>query len=254
MSSTVNYREENEAPAVLPVLSALDAFESPSSFLDTLERMAGGRPVVLSFLNHHAVNLAIDDADFRGHLLAADLLLRDGIGVAIACRFLGFQDGADLNGADLIPLILERLKGRRVMLCGASEPWLGEAARRLANKGHKIVGAIDGFQDFERYRQAVNEARPDILVLGMGMPRQEALASRLEPDLHAPMLIINGGAIIDFLGGRFPRAPIVWRRLRLEWLFRLLQEPGRLAGRHLLGIPVFFGRLVRARLFLRSAA
>lgn len=241
-------------PTVLQVLSALDIFDSPAAFLETLGRTTGNRAVILGFLNHHAVNLAAGDAEFRQHLLAVDFLLRDGVGVALACRFLGMRAGANLNGTDLIPVLLERAKGRRLMLCGTSEPWLGKAARRLADEGQHVIAAIDGFRDFESFREAVVAARPDILVLGMGMPRQEAFAFRLGAELDTPMLIVNGGAIIDFLGGRFPRAPVLWRRLRLEWLFRLCLEPRRLAGRYLLGIPVFFGRLVRARRqSLRSA-
>ncbi len=79
------------------------------------------------------------------------------------------------------------------------------------------------------------------------MPKQEFVAAELVKylDRRHPCLILNGGAILDFLADRFPRAPHTLRRFRLEWLFRLFLEPGRLWRRYILGGLIFSTRLAR---------
>jgi exopolysaccharide biosynthesis WecB/TagA/CpsF family protein len=81
-----------------------------------------------------------------------------------------------------------------------------------------------------------------LIILGMGMPRQEIVALALRAALHRPCLIVCGGAILDFLGGRVPRAPRLLQGLGLEWAWRLAREPRRLFRRYVLGNPVFIGR------------
>jgi len=87
--------------------------------------------------------------------------------------------------------------------------------------------------------------RPAIIVLGMGMPRQEEVAGLLRAALGFPCLIICGGAIIDFLGGKTSRAPAWLRRAGLEWAFRLALEPGRLFRRYVIGNPLFIARALK---------
>jgi N-acetylglucosaminyldiphosphoundecaprenol N-acetyl-beta-D-mannosaminyltransferase len=83
------------------------------------------------------------------------------------------------------------------------------------------------------------------------MPRQELVARSLRAQLDYPCLIVCGGAIIDFLGGKTARAPVWMRRLGLEWVYRLVQEPGRLFRRYVLGNPLFLARALRLRLAQR---
>jgi hypothetical protein len=87
-----------------------------------------------------------------------------------------------------------------------------------------------------------------LIILGMGMPRQEIVALALRAALHRPCLIVCGGAILDFLGGRVPRAPRLLQGLGLEWAWRLAREPRRLFRRYVLGNPVFIGRALRLAL------
>lgn len=83
----------------------------------------------------------------------------------------------------------------------------------------------------------------------MGMPKQEAVAAKLAA-IGGPCLIVCGGAILDFLGGKVSRAPEWLRRLGGEWLYRLLREPKRLFMRYVVGNPLF---LLRTLLYRRSA-
>jgi N-acetylglucosaminyldiphosphoundecaprenol N-acetyl-beta-D-mannosaminyltransferase len=89
------------------------------------------------------------------------------------------------------------------------------------------------------------EHRPSLIVLGMGMPRQEEIASLLRGVLDHPCTIVCGGAIIDFLGKKTSRAPLWMRRTGLEWLYRLALEPRRLFRRYVIGNPLFLWRALR---------
>ncbi|PSO16471.1 WecB/TagA/CpsF family glycosyltransferase [Bradyrhizobium sp. MOS003] len=209
-------------------------------------------PTIVSFLNQHAFNLAFVEPTFRLALQQSSLLLRDGVGVECCMLLLGQRPGRNLNGTDLIPRILEAAKGKRVALFGTSPEWLRQAQIPLKDRGTQVVVALDGFQTHSDYLNAVRTIDPDIVVLGMGMPRQELLAAEIANASDRARLIFNGGAILDFFAGRFPRAPEVIRAARLEWMFRLGQEPRRLAHRYLLGGMKFAWRIYQLKRVLGS--
>lgn len=216
----------------LPALEALiDALAHPT------------RTQVLAFVNAHAMNLAARDAQFCHDLLAADTLLRDGAGMACLMRALRQRPGLNLNGTDLIPRLLQRYAGRSIVLVGTREPWLSRACERVLAiaPGARCV-ALDGFAPLQDYVSLVEKARPALVVLAMGMPRQEAVAQALRPVLTEPALLVCGGAILDFLAGRHARAPRGLQRLGLEWAWRLMHEPRRLFMRYVVGNPLFLAR------------
>ena len=96
--------------------------------------------------------------------------------------------------------------------------------------------------DVTDYIKLAAKHRPSLIVLGMGMPRQEQVAIALRASLGYSCLIVCGGAIIDFLGGKVQRAPTWMRRTGLEWVYRLALEPRRLFRRYVIGNPVFLAR------------
>ncbi|PTB30866.1 glycosyltransferase [Paraburkholderia caribensis] len=202
------------------------------------------RPVVVSFLNAHAFNLAWQETNYRRSLVESDVLLRDGVGVSILLSLLGVHPGINMNGTDLIPKMLNQLSGR-VALMGTRDPYLSIAADKLASSGVSIALKLDGFLPDHCYVDAVLSGKPDVVILAMGMPKQERIALALKDAVNWPCLIINGGAILDFISGRVTRAPNVVQSLRLEWLFRLAQEPKRLFRRYVLGNSVFLFRALR---------
>ena len=108
---------------------------------------------------------------------------------------------------------------------------------------------MDGFHDLDFYIDFLKQhSQPQgysVIVLAMGMPKQEILAQMIKINLKTNGLVICGGAIIDFQAERFSRAPQWIRDLSLEWLYRLLKEPKRLFKRYIIGIPVFFFQLLK---------
>jgi exopolysaccharide biosynthesis WecB/TagA/CpsF family protein len=219
------------------------------------ECLALPRSTVLSFLNAHALNVSWISQSARNAFQQSDVLLLDGSGMALLMRFLGTSPGMNMNGTDLIPRILAKAGGRKVAIYGTTEPYLGRAAAALRGAGVDVIGTLDGFREIDAYEDDVRLRRPDIVILAMGMPKQEICSVRLREAAVWPCLIINGGAIADFLGGKVERAPKMLRSLGMEWTFRLAQEPRRLFYRYVVGGFLFAARgtaLVLRRIALRG--
>ena len=200
------------------------------------------------FANAHTLNLATTDADFRGVLGRADLVLNDGIGLAIYARMAGTTFHENFNGTDLLPRLFAEASARRaplrVFLYGAKPGRAEKAAAAIRSRYDtvEIVGILDGYQR-EGVVEAIAASNADVLLVGMGNPLQEKWIDAHRADLHVGVAF-GIGALIDFLSGEIYRAPKVIRAMRIEWLFRFAQEPTRLAGRYLKGNPLFLARSV----------
>jgi exopolysaccharide biosynthesis WecB/TagA/CpsF family protein len=221
--------------------------EGDAGFAELMDRLGQpDQPMVLAFVNAHAMNTVASSSAFFELLACADTLLRDGSGMATFFKMLGAAPGLNLNGTDLIPKLLTRFNGRSVAFFGTSEPHLtrGVAAALRMMPASTWVQA-DGFRDTASYEALAELHRPALIVLGMGMPRQEEVAAALRARLTHPCLIVCGGAIIDFLGGKTPRAPRLVRSAGMEWMWRLAQEPRRLFQRYVIGNPLFIARAWR---------
>ncbi|AWI81670.1 capsular biosynthesis protein CpsF [Parazoarcus communis] len=203
-------------------------------------------PIVLSFLNAHAFNIAWTNSEFFTDLHASDYILRDGIGIKLFMLLFGYSPGQNMNGTDLIPFILKK-EVCTVGLYGTSAPELEAASKRINDFGCTVVTALDGFRDKNDYLSDALLFRPAIIVLAMGMPKQEHVSALLKSRIDWPCLIINGGAILDFLAGRVKRAPLIVRRFGCEWIYRLLLEPQRLWKRYILGNFLFIFRILYIR-------
>lgn len=202
------------------------------------------QPTVISFANAHAVNIALENTDFLSDLVNSDILFRDGSGLSLLLQIIGTPPGINMNGTDLIPKIISRLNTKSYAIYGTQEPWLSKSIEKLSSQ-IRIIDSLDGFKSDDVYLSQASASKPDIIILAMGMPKQERVALLLKHKLHHPCLIINGGAILDFLSERFPRAPAWMRKIGCEWLYRLFLEPNRLFKRYIVGNVVFIVRALR---------
>lgn len=204
------------------------------------------------FLNTHCFNLAAKDLQYRSILKKCDLILNDGVGVEIASWLAGNKIKENLNGTDLIPQIIELAvsKDKKLFLLGAQEDVIHEAASCLKKKypGINIAGISNGyFDDDIEVINKINDSCAEILIVGMGVPLQEKWIIKNFDALKFVKVSVAGGAIFDFLSGRYKRAPLVMRKLRLEWFFRFIQEPKRLLGRYFGGSILFLVNLIKFR-------
>ena len=171
------------------------------------------------------------DEGYRRAVNAGDLVLADGVGDLLAGRILGTPLPERVTGSDLTPLLLERLaaRGGSVFLYGGKPGVARRAAEQLsaAYPGLRIAGAENGYiSDESALLARLRGEKPDLLLVGLGAPRQELWMAEHREDLGAVMIGVGG--LMDVLAGDLPRAPEAWRRAGLEWLFRLLRQPGRI--------------------------
>lgn len=219
---------------------------SPSEETALLHELATAKTArEIGFVNAHAMNSVAASPAFFDELASADILLRDGSGMSLLYRKRAAAAGLNMNGTDFIPKILGAFIGRRVALWGTAEPFLGNCASRCETEfGVNVVSRENGFQDPGHYVDLAAKVMPDLIVLGMGMPKQEHVARLIRSRVPGAALVVCGGAIIDFLGGKISRAPGWMRRSGMEWIYRLVREPRRLFSRYVVGNPVFVFRLL----------
>ena len=212
-------------------------------------------------VNVHALNLACRHPWLHRYLNSADLVVCDGAGVQLAARLLGGRLPARITYADWIWQLaaLAERQGFTIFLLGARPGVADEAAHRLAERHGRlgIVGCHHGYFDHRpesadnrRVVEAINAANPDILITAFGMPLQERWLADNRARLDV-RVALAGGAVLDYVSGRLARGPRWMTDNGLEWLARLLIEPGRLWRRYLMGNPQFLGRVLLQRLGLR---
>ena len=171
-----------------------------------------------------------EDAAYAAAVNGAKLVLADGVGDLCAARILGTPLPGRVAGSDLVPRLLARLaeRGGSVFLYGA-RPGVAERAGeslQSACPGLRIAGTENGYiSDETALLEALEREKPDLLLLGLGAPRQELWMARNRQKINAVMIGVGG--LLDVFAGDIPRAPEAWQRLGLEWLYRLLREPRR---------------------------
>jgi exopolysaccharide biosynthesis WecB/TagA/CpsF family protein len=230
-------------------VAALGYDEAAELVANTLRTKAFLR---VNFLNANNANISANSPELTA-ALKRSVVLSDGIGLDVASRVLyGAPFPANLNGTDFVPRLLKDLtQPLTIGLVGSELEVVTEAASRFADIApqHRFIVISDGYftsDTQEKVMGHIRLAKPDILLVGMGTPSQEIWTdSFIGPNECS--VVFTVGALFDFISRRVTRAPLAIRNLKLEWLFRLLLEPRRLARRYILGNPAFILRALRQR-------
>ena len=198
---------------------------------------------VIYTLNALTLLRAHDDPAYAAVLARADLSVADGVGCAWALRRWTGKRTERITGLELIDALCAQCvrDGSSVFLLGARPGVAPRAARNLSGRfpGLRLAGVRDGFWPGEQEADVVfevNASGAGLLLVALGQPRQEEFLDRQRVQLHARLGVGVGGCF-DILAGDLQRAPRWVRRLGLEWLFRLGQEPWRI--RRMLSLPRF---------------
>lgn len=186
------------------------------------------------------------DPEFRRVLNAADLVLPDGIGVVYSAKILGTPLKERVPGIEFAEAMLSALNemGGRLYLLGAKPGVAEEAGRRICARYPALVlcGTHDGyFKDEQAILPEIAAAKPDLLFVCLGAPKQEKWMARWGQHTGAKLAIGLGGCL-DVFAGNVQRAPERWQKLGLEWAYRLKKEPKRI------------GRMAKLPLVLVKAA
>ena len=199
------------------------------------------------------------DRELRALARRATLAVADGAPVEWAARLAGQPLPSRVPGSALIWSLSEAAAaaGRSVFLLGGDPGVADRAAVALANRAPalKVVGTHSPPRGFENdpaasiaILTALAEAKPDIVFCGLGFPKQEHLIDRLAGQFPRSWFICCGAAIA-FAGGQVTRAPVWMQRIGIEWVWRLITEPRRLASRYLIhDVPYAIRLLARAAL------
>lgn len=176
-----------------------------------------------------------DNADLFSALRNADLSLADGIGIISAAKRMGTPLPERVTGIDTGYAVLEKLAevGGSVYLLGAKPDVAVLAAKRLSEKlpSLRVAGTHNGyFENNEEIISDINEKNPDLLIVCLGSPKQEIWVSKNKDKLRGVGAVICLGGALDVWSGNIKRAPSLFIKLRLEWLWRMICEPKRAAA------------------------
>ena len=225
----------------------VDNVTMPQALAILDEYITEKQPRVIVTADAAGIVAAQSDAEWRGILRNADLVTPDSVGVLWASERAGNSIKERVSGVDLVEKLVER--GYRTYFLGAA-PGIAQGARdRLIEKYPKanVVGATDGFFDASQEAEIVDEIKrvcPEVLLVAMGIPKQEKFIARHLHTIGAAVNMGVGGSF-DVLSGTVKRAPKLLQRLRLEWLWRLLQNPKK--WRKVAALPKFWWLVLTSR-------
>jgi N-acetylglucosaminyldiphosphoundecaprenol N-acetyl-beta-D-mannosaminyltransferase len=248
----------HEAGAVCLLGVRIHALELDPLLEFIVRTVRNANKIKIMYVNVHALNLAYRNPNFRKLLNCSDVTFCDGYGVKWAADFIGERIPQRFTPPDWISLLCQECvnNGFSVFLLGARPGVAEEAATRLLAEypDLKIAGTHHGyfnkFADSNENKEVlgiIDSARPDILIVGFGMPLQEQWVEENFQDISANV-ILTAGALLDTLSGEIKRAPKWMTDHGLEWFGRLIYEPRRLWRRYLIGNPIFIWRIVKQRL------
>ena len=227
---------------------------------DTWLAERDGPTRAIYFVNAHTLNVAYADVEYRRVLGTADVVYGDGTGVRWAARILhGARLADNVNGTDFVPALFaaQAQRGYRYYLLGGTEDQIERAAAHASRtfSGWTLAGHHHGYLDAAasaRIVEEINDAKPQLLLVGMGNPGQERWIAANRNRLHVPLCVGVGG-LFTYWSGNIDRAPAWVRRIGFEWVHLLLRQPEK-GRRYLLGNPLFLARVTGRRLRAGHAA
>ena len=200
--------------------------------------------------NPEIVEYANEHKDYKDIIISADYITPDGVGIIMASKWLNQPLQERITGFDLMNELFRVAdeKALKVYLLGAEENVIEAAALKVKElyPGLELVGYNHGYIDIkdDALPKSIAELEPDIILTALGFPRQEKWVSK-HYALFNKGLFMGVGGSFDVLAGKVNRAPVFWQKMRLEWLYRLIQQPSR--WKRMLALPRFVLKVRRLR-------
>lgn len=216
--------------------------------------------LLINTINAHSYNTARKDFIFAEALQNGDYLIPDGASIVIACKWLKAksQPKERIAGWDLFEFEMNKLniKGGKCFFMGSSEKVLSLIKEKASIVYPNII--VETYsppykpefteEENKAIINAINNANPDLLWIGMTAPKQEKWAYTHWNELNINCHCGTIGAVFDFFAGTVERAPIWWQKHSLEWLYRLLKEPKRMWKRYIIGNTLFLLNITKEKL------
>ncbi|PKM51329.1 MAG: glycosyltransferase [Firmicutes bacterium HGW-Firmicutes-7] len=228
-----------------------DAVTTNEATKKTLGFLNDDKKRMIFTANPEIVMEATKNRDFLHIINKGDLTVADGIGVVIGAKIIKHPLPERVAGYDLVQNIFENIKNtnKTAYFFGASPGVAKKAAKKMMSlhKGLKIIGIHDGYFDQEeekKIRFEINQLKPDLLLIGLGAPRQEKWIFENIEMLDVKVCIGIGGSF-DVMSGEVKRAPKIFIKLGLEWFYRLITQPTRF--KRMMKLPIFLLEVVKHR-------
>lgn len=221
------------------------------------ELKISGKKNVISTLNAYSYVVARKDEEFSSALSSSELLIADGFPVVLAARVLNSEKIEKIAGEDMFHFLLRKLNSESgsCFFLGAAPPTLLNIEERMAGDYPEV--SVNSFsppykplfseEESQLMCAQVNQAKPDVLFVGMTAPKQEKWVEANKHRLDAGV-ICSIGAVFDFYAGTVNRPSPFWIKIKLEWFIRFIKEPRRLWKRYFIYSPLFFWHLLKAKL------
>lgn len=204
-------------------------------------------------INPEMISAARSNPDFANIIMNADLIVPDGIGVELGLRIFGHKvrriAGIELGKALIVKYSKEN---KRIAFVGAKPGVVDKAIENLKNEIPElnVVYSHDGyFKDDKEILENITSANPDLVLVALGSPKQEFFINELKKNLPNATMIGLGGSF-DVWAGVVDRAPVIYQKLGLEWLYRTIKEPKRFK-RIFPTLPLFVLKVFKERLSLK---
>ncbi|WP_423799688.1 WecB/TagA/CpsF family glycosyltransferase [Neobacillus sp. SAB-20_R2A] len=201
--------------------------------------------------NPEIVMYANQDNKYQSIINSADFVIADGIGVVIGSKVLGSPLPERIAGFDLMVELLKlgNENGWSAYFLGSKKDVIEKAVQNIHHSfpSLQIAGWHDGYFNWEASTipEEIREKKPDLIFVALGLPRQEKWIYENIGGFENGLFMGVGGSF-DVLSGTVKRAPIVWQKLNLEWLYRLLKQPSR--WKRMLALPLFMVKIFREKL------
>jgi N-acetylglucosaminyldiphosphoundecaprenol N-acetyl-beta-D-mannosaminyltransferase len=220
---------------------------------EVLEKIFNGghqdSSLLVTYFNQHCFNVYSKNDKYQKLIDENFSVYPDGIGIYLSLRFLFDKKIQRTDATQLNHLIIDKLienKGSVFIIGGKfDESFL---VKYLNKKGINLAGYCRGFFSEQEAKDIIQKAgEAKYILIGMGVPGQEYFADEIIKSLPGKTIICVGN-LLEFYLGTIKRAPVIFQKLGIEWIFRLLTEPRRLWRRYILGIPEFLYRIIKIKL------
>ncbi|MGG0720086.1 WecB/TagA/CpsF family glycosyltransferase [Robertmurraya massiliosenegalensis] len=240
---------ENKVPILdIPFINI--QFDEMLALLD--ERVRKGEKTLVVTANPEIVMITDENKEYKEIVQSADYVVPDGIGIIVASKMLNAPIMERIAGFDLMMSLLQQANTNRwkVYLLGGKDEVNQKAVKAIRETYPDlvIVGSHHGYfgsEESEGIKEEVQKLEPDLVFVALGAPRQEEWITQALPSFSKGLFMGVGGSF-DILAGEAKRAPDIWIRLKLEWLYRLVKQPSR--WRRMLAIPHFLMKILKQRL------
>jgi len=213
-----------------------------------VESIEKNKDLLLTYLNQNSFNIYFRNESFRLLLDTKFKVYQADTGVFLFLKCLNKGNVTRIDATSVNKKILIKIIDMKIPICiigsNYSEDFINE---ECAKRNINLAGYQHGYfndSDMERIINKIKLLSSQVFFVGMGVPKQEIFASELNKALENKVIICVGN-FLEFYFGTIKRAPKIFQKLGLEWMFRLITEPGRLWKRYLIGIPQFIFRSIK---------